>query len=45
MQKLVDLAPKVAHVRRNEVEVEVPADEIEQGEIVIVRTSDSMFHI
>jgi len=42
LQKLVDLAPKVAHVRRNDVEVEVPADEIEQGEIVIVRPGEKI---
>lgn len=42
LRKLVDLAPKVAHVRRDEVEVEVPADEIEQGEFVIVRPGEKI---
>jgi len=37
IRNLLDLAPKMATVRRNEEEVSVPANEIKVGEVVVVR--------
>ncbi len=37
IRNLLDLTPKMATVRRNEKEVVVPANEIEVGEVVVVR--------
>ena len=40
IESLINLAPKVALVRRNGVEIKVPVDEIDIGEIVIVRPGE-----
>jgi Cd2+/Zn2+-exporting ATPase len=37
IRNLLDLAPKMATVRRNEEEVVIPANEIKIGEVVVVR--------
>ena len=38
IRQLMDLAPKTALVRRNGVESEIPADQVQVGDIVIVRS-------
>ena len=42
IRKLMRLQPKVARVLRNEVEVELPADEVEVDEIVVVRPGEQI---
>lgn len=42
LRKLMDMAPKVAHVRRGDEEVEIPTDEVVKGDIVIVRPGEKI---
>ena len=42
VRKLLDLKPKIAHVIRDKKEVEIPAEEIMVGEIVIVRPGEKI---
>jgi len=42
IRELIDLKPKVARVRRYEKEVEVFADEVKRGEIVIVKAGEKI---
>ncbi len=42
IRELIDLKPKVARVRRYETEVEVFADEVKNGEIVIVKAGEKI---
>ncbi len=42
IRKLMKLQPKVARVMRNDREEEVPAEEVEIGELVIVRPGESI---
>jgi len=42
IRELIDLKPKVARVRRYETEVEVFADEVKKGEIVIVKAGEKI---
>jgi Cu+-exporting ATPase len=40
IRKLMSLQPKVARVARGETEVEIPADEVEVGDVVVVRPGE-----
>lgn len=40
--KLIDLAPKTANVLRNEVELEIPIEEVVPGDILVVRPGQSI---
>ena len=42
ISELIDLKPKIARVRRYEKEVEVFADEVKKGEIVIVKAGEKI---
>ncbi|MDR7552679.1 MAG: heavy metal translocating P-type ATPase, partial [Armatimonadota bacterium] len=42
IRKLMSLQPKVARVLRDGAEVEIPADEVEVGEIVVVRPGEQI---
>ena len=42
IRKLMELQPKVARVMRNDREEEVPADEVELGDIILVRPGESI---
>ncbi|SHI36257.1 heavy metal translocating P-type ATPase [Desulfofundulus thermosubterraneus] len=42
LRKLMELAPQVARVRREGTEVEVPAEEVEPGELVLIRAGDKI---
>ncbi|MDK2887399.1 MAG: Zn2+/Cd2+-exporting ATPase [Thermoanaerobacter sp.] len=42
LRKLMELAPRVARVRREGTEVEVPAEEVEPGELVLIRAGDKI---
>ncbi|MDV0447794.1 Copper-exporting P-type ATPase [Methanosarcinaceae archaeon Ag5] len=42
IQKLMGLQPKTSHVLRNGVEVEIPAEEIVTGDVVIVRPGEKI---
>ena len=42
ISKLLDLAPKTATVERNGVETEIPVEELNEGDIVIVRPGASI---
>jgi Cu+-exporting ATPase len=42
IRKLMRLQPKVAHILRQGVEVEVPADEVEVGDVILVRPGESV---
>ncbi len=42
LRKLMELAPRVARVRREGTEVEVPAEEVETGELVLIRAGDKI---
>lgn len=42
ISRLVDLAPKTATVIRNEEEVEIPVEEIQVGDIVVIRSGQSV---
>jgi Cu+-exporting ATPase len=40
VRKLLDLKPKMAKVLRNGVEVEVPIEEVQEGEIMVIRPGE-----
>ena len=40
IRQLMDLAPKTARVRREGVEMEIPADQVRVGDLVIVKSGD-----
>ena len=40
IRKLMDLSPKTALIRRNEMELELPVEEVRVGDTVIVRSGD-----
>ncbi len=40
--KLLDLAPKTANVLRNEIELEIPIEEVVAGDILVVRPGQSI---
>lgn len=40
IEKLVDLSPKTARVKRDEIEIEIPSEQIQVGDIVVVRQGD-----
>lgn len=40
--KLMDLAPKMATVLRNGVETEIPAEEVAEGDILVVKAGDAV---
>ncbi len=42
IEKLLDLAPKTATVLRNEIEMEIPIDEVVAGDILVVRPGQSI---
>ncbi|MBS7630763.1 heavy metal translocating P-type ATPase [Candidatus Bathyarchaeota archaeon] len=42
VRKLLDLAPTMARVIREGVEVEIPAEEVEEGEIIVVRPGEKI---
>lgn len=42
VRRLLDLAPTTARVIRNGVEIEIPAEEVEVGEVVIVRPGEKV---
>jgi len=42
IKALLDLAPDKARVRRNGTEIEIPPDEVEQGEIVVVKPGEKI---
>ena len=42
IRKLMKLQPKVARVMRNEKEEEIPADEVELGDVILVRPGESI---
>ena len=42
IRKLMKLQPKVAHVMRNDKEEEIPADEVELGDVILVRPGESI---
>jgi Cu+-exporting ATPase len=42
IRKLMKLQPKLAHVIRNAQEVEVPAEEVETGELIVVRPGEGV---
>ncbi len=42
IRKLMKLQPKVARVMRNDREEEIPADEVELGDIILVRPGESI---
>ena len=42
IKKLMDLSPKTACVRRNDKEVTVPIEDVKLGEIVVVRSGESI---
>ncbi|KKM12070.1 HAD family hydrolase [Clostridiales bacterium PH28_bin88] len=42
LRKLMELAPQVAHVRKGEEEAEVPAEEVQKGDLVIVRPGEKI---
>jgi len=42
VRRLLDLAPTTARVIRNGEEVEIPADEVELGEVVVVRPGEKV---
>lgn len=42
IRKLLDLAPTMARVIREGVEVEIPAEEVEEGEIIVVRPGEKI---
>ena len=42
LRKLMELAPQVAHVRKGEEEVEIPAEEVRKGDLVIVRPGEKI---
>lgn len=42
ISKLMDLAPKKANVIRNGIEAEIPVEEVQKGDIVVVRPGQSI---
>jgi Cu+-exporting ATPase len=42
IRKLMKLQPKIAHVIRNGQEEEIPADEVEVGDLILVRPGESI---
>jgi Cu+-exporting ATPase len=42
IRKLMKLQPKVARVMRNDREEEIPADEVELGDVIVVRPGESI---
>jgi len=42
IRKLMKLQPKVAHVMRNDWEEEIPADEVELDDVILVRPGESI---
>ena len=42
IRKLMKLQPKVARVMRNSQELEIPADEVELGDVILVRPGESV---
>ena len=42
VRKLMDLQPKLAHVVRDEKEVEIPVEQIEIGDVFVVRPGESV---
>ncbi len=42
ISKLMDLAPKKANVIRNGIETEIPVEEVQKGDIVVVRPGQSI---
>jgi Cd2+/Zn2+-exporting ATPase len=42
LQKLIDMAPKIARVKKPWGEVEVPVDEINTGDIIVVRPGEKV---
>lgn len=42
LTKLMDLAPKTAVVERNGVETEIPSEQVEKGDIVVIRPGQSI---
>ena len=42
IRKLMSLQPKVARVIRGEAEIEIPADEVEVGDVVVVRPGEQI---
>ena len=42
LRKLMELVPRVAHVRKGEEEVEIPAEEVRKGDLVIVRPGEKI---
>lgn len=42
IRKLMKLQPKIAHVIRNGLEEEIPADEVEVGDLILVRPGESI---
>lgn len=42
IQKLMEITPRVAHVRKGEEIIQVPADEVKKGDVVIVRPGEKI---
>ena len=42
IRKLMKLQPKIARVMRNDQELEIPADEVELGDVILVRPGESV---
>ena len=42
IRALMDLSPKTATVRRNGLELEIPVEEVKQGDVVLVRSGGSI---
>lgn len=42
IRKLINLRPKKAYIVREGIEIEIPADEVQNGDIVIVRPGEKM---
>lgn len=42
LSELMNLAPKVAHVERDGEEVEIPCDDVREGDILVVRSGESV---
>ena len=42
IKKLIGLQPKTAHVMRNNKEVEIPAEEVQPGDVVVIRPGEKI---
>ena len=42
IRALMDLSPKTATVRRNDIEMKIPVEQVEKGDIVLVRSGGSI---